>query len=334
MKKIAYLGTGAWGFCLARLLAKKGHQITAWSIETELLKELSKTKEHPYLKGLPIQGEVSFTEDLEKALSDCDVIIESVSAGGVRPVFEQIQKIGIEKNIPIVMTSKGIEQHSDLILSDVVLEVLGEEFRHSISSFSGPSFAFELAHELPTACVVTGYNHEVVETIRKLFTTPFLRVYPCYDVRGVAFGGAMKNIIAIACGIAEGMNAGSGAKAALITRGLHEIVKLAVAAGAQAQTLYGLSGMGDLVLTCSSPLSRNYRFGELLSKNIPPEEAKKEIGMVVEGAYSVISATELAKKHNVPMPISEGILAIIEGKTTPQKALDALMKRKVKEEAL
>jgi glycerol-3-phosphate dehydrogenase (NAD(P)+) len=332
--KICYLGAGAWGFCLARLLAQKGYTIVSWTIEKELLEILKTTREHPYLKGRPAEGAISFTGDLEEALSGADMIVEAVTASGVRPVFEAVKKIGWKKGTPIVLTSKGIEQNSLLILSDVVISILGEEVRPSVGAISGPSFADEVSRGLPTAVVATSANPDTVATITDTFTTNFFRIYPCYDIRGAAFGGSLKNIIAIGCGISDGLALGCGAKAALMTRGLHEIVKLARAYDCRPETLYGLSGLGDLFLTCSSELSRNFRFGELLAEGYSPEKAKKEIGMVVEGAYSAVTAVQLARKKTSPMPISETVLAIIEGKIKPPDAVALLMARAIKEESL
>lgn len=332
--KIAYLGTGAWGFCLARLLEANGHEVSAWSIEAPLVDILNKTREHPYLKGFPIGPKATFTTDLASVLENADMIVESVTAGGIRPVFKQVAAIGIKRDIPIVFTSKGIEQNTGLILSDVALEALGEDFRPFIGCISGPSFADEVARNLPTAVVCASYFQDTANKIVDAFTTSFFRVYPMSDVRGVAFGGSLKNIIAIACAIADGLQLGTGARAALMTRGLHEIVKLAKSENCRPETLYGLSGMGDLFLTCSSTLSRNYRFGMLLSQGYTPDAAKKEIGMVVEGAYSCKAALQLSKKLHIPMPITEAVMGILEGKLQPKEAVSRLMTRGVKEEYL
>lgn len=332
--KIACLGAGAWGFCLARLLAAKGFEVISWSIEEALVEKLNQTKEHPYLKGRPIEGKALFTTDLSIALSGAELIVESVTASGIRPVFKQVKEIGIDPSVPIAFTSKGIEQGTGLILSDVAISLLGDAFHDSVGTLSGPSFADEVSKNLPTAVVCASYSMETAHKIVDAFTTSFFRVYPLQDVRGVAFGGSLKNIIAIACGIADGLNLGTGAKAALMTRGLHEIVKLAKSQNCRPETLYGLSGMGDLFLTCSSTLSRNFRFGKLLSEGYSPEAAKKEIGMVVEGAYSCVAALEISRKHNIPMPISESVLAILEGKISPEEAVRMLMQRSIKEESL
>lgn len=332
--KIAYLGLGAWGFTLARLLSEKGHDVTAWTKEQDVLSQIQTTGEHPYLKGRKAPSNLSVTNDLAEALKDADLIVESVTGAGCRPVFENIKALGIPSKTPIVVTSKGIEQHTGLILPDVITSILGKERDGHVCVLSGPSFADEVSMNLPTSVVCGSTSLETAAVVADAFSTPFFRVYPNKDIRGVAFGGALKNIIAIACGVSDGMQLGTGARAALMTRGLHEMVKLARLQGCNTETLYGLSGMGDLFLTCSSSTSRNYRFGELLAKGLELDDAKKNIKMVVEGAYTAISAVELCHKHNITMPISEMVLQIIQGKVTPKEAVTLLMSRSIKEEVL
>lgn len=331
--KIGYLGTGAWGYCLATKLAEKGYKLTCWSIDKEQVKQLSLTREHEMLPGHRSTGDMRFTTDLEEAIEGVDLIVESVTSKGVRPVFEAIKKIGIPE-APLVITSKGIEQKTGLILPAVVEELFGEEVRERLAIVSGPSFAHDVIRGLPTSIVGASENSEVMRRVCDIFSTDTFRVYPNSDVIGVSYGGALKNIIAIACGIAEGLALGYSCNAALITRGLHEIKKLAVAKGCKTETLYGLSGMGDLCLTCSSIMSRNYRFGHLLAEANSPEKAKEKIGMVVEGAYTCVSALQLSKECGVEMPITEAVNSIIDGDISPKEAVSLLMKRTIKEEHL
>lgn len=331
--KIAYLGTGAWGFCLASLLAAKGHKVTSWSIIEEQVKQLRLTREHEMLPGHRSQGDMSFTTDLEESIDGADLIIESVTSKGLRPVFEQMKQLKLP-NCPIVITSKGVEQKSGMILPEVAINVLGEEARHKIGALSGPSFAHDVIRGLPTSVVGTGYTREVMEIVCTTFTTKTFRVYPNSDIVGVAYGGSLKNIIAIACGISEGLALGYSCNAALITRGLHEMRKLAVAKGCRSETLYGLSGMGDLCLTCNSFMSRNYRFGHLLAEGHSVEEAQQKIGMVVEGAYTCVSAMQLSQELNISMPITEMVHKIIYGNMKPREAVDLLMQEDVQEEHL
>lgn len=331
--RIGFLGAGTWGFCLATLLASKGHTTISWMRDPDLAKQLTETRKHPFLPGCNASENMSFTTDLTKALIGIDVLVESVTSAGLRPVFEQVKKIGIP-SCPIVLTSKGIEQNSGLILPQVLIEVLGEQVRHQIGFLSGPSYAEEVIKGLPTSVVISAYNPKLMMQLCDIFTTNTFRVYPNADMQGVAYGGALKNIIAIACGIAEGLGLGFSTKAAIMTRGLHEIRKLAVAEGCKAETINGLSGMGDLCVTCSSLISRNCRFGYLLAQGLTTEEAHKKIGMVVEGAYTCVSALQLSKQLKISMPISETVYSIIYENMPVKKAVQALMERTIKEEHL
>ena len=329
--KIGYLGTGAWGFALARLLASKGYKVASWTVFEDLANTLNRTRSHPKLpnsKALPNQY---FTTDLQETVENADMIVESVTSAGIRPVFEQLGKLNFPK-CPIVITSKGIEQDSGLILSDVICEVLGDELRPLIGAISGPSYASEVVLGQPTSVTGTAYDPKITEKVCQTFNTETFRVYPNDDIRGASLGGALKNIIAIACGIAEGLNLGYSARAALMTRGLHEIRKLAAAMGAKSETLTGLSGMGDLCVTCSAMTSRNFMFGFLLSQGKSVEAAKEEIGMVVEGAYTCVSALQLSKKLKVEMPITECVYKILFENLSPQDAVQLLMQRKIKHE--
>lgn len=331
--KIAYLGAGSWGFCLARLLAKKGHDVVAWAQDPGLVEHINSGGDHPNLPGFKAEGNLKLTLDLKEALDGAEMICEGVTSAGIRPVFEQVMAIGLP-NCPIVLTSKGIEQGTGLLLSDVVCSVIGEENRKRVGCVSGPSLAAEVVKEMPTSVVCSGYDTSVIMQIKEAFSTETFRVYPNTDIDGVEFGGAMKNIMAIACGMSDGLGFGDDTKAALMTRGLHEIRKIAVAKGCRSETLNGLAGMGDLCVTCLSSLSRNYRFGNLMAKGRTPDEAKKEIGMVVEGAYCCVSAVELSKKLGIELPISEVVYRIIYEGLTAKEAVKALLSRETKEEHL
>lgn len=334
MRKIGYLGMGAWGYCLASLLAAKGeYELICWTTKPDLAQHLINTREHPLLSGHQSKGQMTFTTDMAQALHGVDMIVESVTSAGLRPVFEQVRSLGLPL-CPIVITSKGIEQDTGRILPEVAVEVLGEEFRSLIGCLSGPSFAQEVIRGLPTSIVGSGYSLDVIQQICEIFSTPSFRIYPNLDILGVAFGGALKNIIAIACGISEGLSLGCSSKAALMTRGLHEIRKLAVACGCKPETINGLAGMGDLCLTCSSSMSRNFRFGLLLAQGISAEDAQKRIGMVVEGAYTCVSALQLGKQYGVDLPIAEAVYQIIYQSMRPESAVSSLMQRTIKEEHL
>lgn len=331
--KIGFIGTGTWGYCLAYLLAGKGYNTISWSRNRELIEQLSDNQEHPFLPGhIPLPN-MKFTTDLAEVTEGIDFLVESVTSAGLRSVFEKIKAIR-SLSCPIIITSKGIEQNTGLILPQVLIEVLGKEAHSIIACLSGPSYAEEVIRGLPTSVVATAYEQEVMMAVCDLFSTATFRVYPNEDIHGVAYGGALKNIIAIACGIAEGLGLGYSTKAAIMTRGLHEIRKLAIAKGCKPETLTGLSGMGDLCLTCGSLISRNCRFGYLLAKGNSPAEAQKLIGMVVEGAYTCISALQISKQLDVPMPITEMVHRIIYSGMPVQNAVQMLMERTVKPEHL
>lgn len=331
--KIGYLGAGTWGFCLSTLLASKGHEVMCWTQNADLAKHLNANGEHPYLVGHRPLKNMHFTSRMQEVLEDAELLVESVTAAGLRPVFELVKKVDIPI-CPIVLTSKGIEQNTGLILPEVVIEVFGEETRPLVGCLSGPSYAEEVIRGLPTSVVGSAYEYDAMMTICDTFTTQTFRVYPNADIKGVAYGGALKNIIAIACGISEGLGLGFSSKAALMTRGLHEIRKLATASGSKGETLSGLSGMGDICLTCGSIISRNCRYGYLLAQGLSPREAEKKIEVVVEGVYTCVSALQLSQQLNIPMPITEIVFKIIFEGMNPMDAVKALMQRTIKEEHL
>lgn len=332
MKKIGFLGSGSWGFTLQILLALKGYEVLGWTSKPELCAQLNQERVHPLFPHTHIPDTLRWTTDLKEAIAQKDLLIESVTSSGVRLVFEKIARE--EFHCPIVITSKGVEQSTLMPLPDVLIDVLGERGREWIGILSGPSFAEEVIGLKPTSVVASSFNPALAHEISAVFNTPTFRVYPNADIVGVAFGGAMKNVIAIACGISDGLRFGVSARSALTTRGLHEMRKIATACGGKAETMNGLSGMGDLIATCSSTLSRNYRFGKLLAEGVGSEEALKQIGLVVEGAYSTLSFERLGKKMQIPLPITEAIYAIIYEKLTPVEAVQKLMQRQVKEEHL
>ena len=329
--RIGCLGAGTWGFCLEALLAEKGYDLIIWEYSKELLEHIITKGEHPRLSGVKVSSNMTFTDDISKAVTGVDVIMESVTSAGVRPVFSNLKNL---LKVPLVLTSKGIEQGTGKLLSEVLIDVLGEDHKPFIGCLSGPTLAVEVGKGMPASVVASGYDCELVLKIQEVFSAPRFRVYPNMDIEGVEFGGALKNVIAIACGMSDGLGYGENAKAALMTRGLHEMRKLAITRGCKAETINGLSGMGDLCVTCMSDLSRNYRFGRLVAQGLSVEDAKKKIGAVVEGAYSCVSALELGEKLDVPLPISEGVHSIIYEGTSPEGAVKALLSREIKEEHL
>lgn len=331
--KIAYLGLGSWGYSLASLLAKKGHQILGWTTDLKLAETLTQKKAHPRFPECPVSPNISVTLSLEEALDGGEIIVESVTSEGLRPVLTQVKKTGLKPR-PLVITSKGIEKHTRLITPEVAVEVLGEGWKNWVSLLSGPSLAHEVIRGLPTSVVVASYHYEIMLKISEIFTTDSFRVYPNSDIVGVALGGALKNVIAIACGASDGLRLGFSARAALITRGLHEICKLAQGFGCRVETLYGLSGMGDLCVTCTSDLSRNFRFGKRVGEGVSVQEALKEIGMVVEGYHTVIAAKEIADQLHISLPITQTVFEALYQGLKPEDAVLRLMERPIKEEHL
>lgn len=333
MKKIGYLGAGTWGFALASVLANNGHKVTVWTRDPAFAKLLQKTRVHPKLPGITAPENIHFTSHLKETVQDADVLVESVTSAGIRTVFEQVAALGpIE--VPVILTSKGIEQGTGLLLPEVVSSIMGVADSPLIGALSGPSHAEDVVQSMPTSVVCSSYDPSVMKMIHELFTTPTFRIYPNSDILGVCFGGAMKNIIAIACGISDGLGCGDNTKAALMTRGLHEIRKLCVVKNCRPETLNGLSGMGDLCVTCMSVHSRNYRFGRLVAEGFSPEGARQKIGMAIEGIYTCVSARQLGHKHNIPVPITEVTHAIIYEGLDPREAVKALLTRAIKEEHL
>ena len=328
--KIGYLGAGAWGFCLANLLAEKGYEVTLWTANPSLLK---RRKAHPKFQNHRAAENLVLTNDLSEAIADVDLIVESVTSRGLRVVLNQVKELKTSLP-PLVLTSKGIEQGTGLLMPEIILDVMGKAFRSQVGCLSGPSLADEVMEKLPTFVVASAYHLDLTNQICNLFTTPYFRVYPNSDPQGTSFGGAMKNIIAIACAISDGLGYGQNTKAALMTHGLQEIQNLGKTIGCDPETLSGLSGLGDLCATCLSTHSRNYIFGTLLAKGLLPEEAQEKTGMVVEGAYTCASALELSKKMGVETPITEAVYAIIYEKVPCKDAIQALLSRAVKQQLL
>jgi glycerol-3-phosphate dehydrogenase (NAD(P)+) len=333
MKKIAYLGAGTWGFAIASLLAQNGYSVVVWTRRKEFADELEISRAHPKLAGALAPDNIRFTSDLDEALRSSDMIVESVTSSGIRSVFSEVLRLGPIR-CPVVLTSKGIEQQSGLLLPEVIADLMGAPASPLIGSLSGPSHAEEVVCQMPTSVVCSAYDPALMMQIREMFNTPTFRVYPNSDLLGVCFGGAMKNIMAIACGISDGLGCGDNTKAALMTRGLHEIRKLCVVKECKPETLNGLSGLGDLCVTCLSTHSRNYRYGRLIAEGFSPEGARQKIGMAVEGIYTCVSALQLGRKHGIPIPITEVTHAIIYEGMHPNLAVQTLLQRAIKEEHL
>nr|WP_296042972.1 NAD(P)H-dependent glycerol-3-phosphate dehydrogenase [uncultured Blautia sp.] len=300
MAKVHVLGAGSWGTALSLLLHKNGHQVKLWSALTDEVKLLREKREHPSkLPGVHIPEEVEITDDLEVCLRDPDVVVLAVPSPFTRSTAKQIAPL-VNKGQIIVNVAKGVEEKTLMTLSEIISEEIPDA---NVCVLSGPSHAEEVGRGLPTTCVVSAQKRETAEYLQGIFMSPVFRVYTTPDILGVELGGSLKNVIALAAGTADGLGYGDNTKAALITRGIAEIARLGTKMGAKMETFYGLSGIGDLIVTCASVHSRNRKAGYLMGKGYTMQQAMDEVKMVVEGVYSAKAAKSLAEKYNVEMPI-------------------------------
>lgn len=329
MAKIGVIGAGSWGTALAILLHTNGHDVIAWSKNEAEVARIQTT--HHYeskLPGIMIPEEISFTTDLQAVMSEKDVLVLAVPSPGVRGICKKMKPYVSAGQI-VVNVSKGIEEQSLFTLTDIMEEELPEI---KVAVLSGPSHAEEVSRGLPTTCVVSAHEKETADYLQEIFNSPVFRVYTSPDLLGVELGGALKNVIALAAGMADGLGYGDNTKAALITRGIHEIAKLGMAMGGDAETFYGLTGMGDLIVTCASVHSRNRKAGYLMGQGYSMEEAMKEVKMVVEGVYSARAAFRLSEKYQIEMPIVQKINEILFENKNAADAVNELMQREPKSE--
>ena len=329
MKTIGITGAGSWGTALATVLAGKGHRVRIWDIDERHLRSMEEHRENvDYLPGVPLDDNIEITYTTEAALKDADVVLFSAPAQHFREALTSaLEYIG---NAALVINvAKGIEQKSLKRMSEIAAEHLDLD-RYVV--LSGPSHAEEVGRRLPTTVAAASYDLKAAEAVQDLFMTDRFRVYTTEDVVGVELGGALKNIIALGAGISDGMGFGDNAKAALMTRGLAEITRLGIKLGARPETFAGLTGTGDLIVTCTSMHSRNRRCGIMIGEGMSPEEATKKVGMVVEGMFTTEAAYELARRENVEMPITEAIYRAIKGEITAAEAVGLLMGRTRKHE--
>jgi glycerol-3-phosphate dehydrogenase (NAD(P)+) len=327
-KKVAVIGAGAWGTALAKTLADKGTPITLWARRAELAEQINRTHVNAhYLPGATLPDCLSATHDLEAALQGASMVVFVVPSHSTREVAKAAAPF-IPQGVPVVSATKGIENESLMFMDEVLAEELPKH-RNELAFLSGPSFAKELAAHLPTAVVIASTNVDVCADVMKRFHTPYLRTYNSEDVHGVECGGAMKNVIAIAAGCVDGLGLGHNTRAALITRGLAEIARLATARGGSPLTLAGLAGMGDLVLTCTGELSRNRTVGLELGKGRKLADILATLGHVAEGVKTTKSAYELSKKLNVDMPITAEIYHVLYEDKRAEQGLIDLMAREL-----
>lgn len=326
MAKISVLGSGSWGLALALLLHNNGHEVLLWSARPENARKLREKRENPdRLPGVRLPDEIDVLTDLERALKDVDVTVLAVASPYIRSNAHKMASF-VCRDQKIVNVAKGIEEKTLKTLSEVIEEEIPQG---NVAVLSGPSHAEEVGRGLPTTCVISAHTQETAEYLQSIFMSPVFRVYTTPDILGVELGGALKNVIALAAGTADGLGYGDNTKAALITRGITEIGRLGKKMGAQMETFYGLSGIGDLIVTCASKHSRNRKAGYLIGQGYTMEEAMKEVQMVVEGVYSARAARELAEKYEVEMPIiTEVNRVLFEGKSAAEAVMDLMLRDK------
>ena len=324
MKHVSFLGAGSWGTALAILCANNGHQVTIWSkvkAETDMLKEHREHLER--LPGVKLPDSIVIEEDLEKACTNQDVIVWSVASPFVRSTAQEAKPF-IKDNQIIVNVGKGIEENTLMTLCGILEDELPMA---DVCVLSGPSHAEEVSHGVPTTVVVGAKTEKTAMFVQDVFMSDRFRVYTSPDMIGIELGGALKNVIALAAGILDGMGLGDNTKAALMTRGIAEISRLGVELGGKMETFCGLSGIGDLIVTCASVHSRNRKAGYLMGQGRTMEEAMKEVNMVVEGVYSAKAAKALAEKYQVSMPIVEEVNHVLFENKKPEDAVRDLMLR-------
>ena len=326
MAEISIMGAGSWGTALAVLLEKNGHKVTIWScIEDEVAMLNEKRQHESKLPGVVIPDDITITSDMEGCLERPDVCILAVPSPFTRNTARSMKSF-VKPGQKIVNVAKGIEENTLMTLCDIIKEEIPQA---EVSVLSGPSHAEEVGRFIPTTCVVSSKDLKTAGYLQEIFMSPVFRVYTTTDMLGVELGGSLKNVIALAAGTADGLGYGDNTKAALITRGIAEISRLGTKMGARLETFYGLSGIGDLIVTCASVHSRNRKAGYLLGKGYTMDEAMKEVKMVVEGVYSAKAAAQLSEKYHVEMPIvAEVNKVLFQGKSADEAVRDLMLRDK------
>lgn len=331
--KVTIIGSGSWGTALAKVLADNQARVQLWGLDQAVADEINRHHtNHAYLPGLNLPDSIQATTDLNQAVTGCQVLLIAVPTKAVREVVDQIKPLLTQPPLLIHVT-KGLEQGSHLRVSQVIEEVLDRETYQDLVVLSGPSHAEEVAREDLTTITAASESLPAAQAVQSLFMNHYFRVYTNRDVIGVELGAALKNIIALGAGALHGLGYGDNAKAALITRGLAEISRLGVAMGADPLTFMGLSGVGDLIVTCTSPHSRNWQAGKLLAQGLTPDQVVEEVRMVVEGMSTCKVAYELAQTYQVDMPITDGLYQVLYQGADIQQGLRQLMSRTGKQEA-
>lgn len=324
MADISIIGAGSWGIAIALLLNKNGHHVTVWSVLEAEIEMLQKEREHKRcLPGVKIPEEITFTKDLEKAIASAELTVLAVASPYTRMTAEKIAPF-VKQGQLIVNVGKGIEEETLMTLCQVIEDEIPQA---EVAVLSGPSHAEEVGRGIPTTCVIGAHRKKDADFIQNIFMSEVFRVYTSPDILGICLGGALKNVIALAAGMADGLGYGDNTKAALITRGISEIARLGIAMGGKIQTFTGLSGIGDLIVTCESMHSRNRRAGILIGKGYTADEAMKEVKMVVEGVFCAKAALALSQKYNINMPIVEQVNEILFHNKKAADAVNELMLR-------
>ncbi len=325
--KITVLGAGSWGTTLALLLNENHHSVELWTfdnVQAEIIKE--KHENTQFLPGILIPEEITISTDIEASCHNRDIIVAAVPSQFLRSVLQRISHLNLEKTI-ICNVAKGIENGSLMTMSEVLLDVLMHERKENLAILSGPSHAEEVSKKIPTMVVAASFKMKTAKIIQEAFMNDYFRVYVNEDIRGVELGGAIKNVIAIAAGLSDGAGFGDNTKSAIMTRGIYEITRLGAKMGAQPITFAGLSGMGDLIVTCMSRYSRNRFVGEEIGKGRKVEEVLSEMTMVAEGVPTSKSVHQLAQKHHVEMPMAEEVYKVLYEDKDPRQATLDLMGR-------
>jgi glycerol-3-phosphate dehydrogenase (NAD(P)+) len=332
MSSIAIIGAGSWGTALSAALAGIGHPVRLWAYEPSVAESIIRSRENSlFLPGIVLPENVSATNSLSEALRGAKFVVTVVPSHICRSIYEQMLPV-LQEEMILVSATKGLETGRLMRMSEVIHSVVMPRFKPRLTVLSGPSFAREVARGDPTAVVVASEDRNLSQSVQEAFSSRSLRLYTSDDIVGVELGGALKNVIAIAAGVIEGLGLGHNPMAALITRGLAEMTRLACACGAKSETLAGLAGMGDLVLTCTGSLSRNRSVGIELGKGKPLAAIIGSMHMVAEGVKTTGATVELARKRRVEMPITQQVARILEGKIFPAEAIRELMERSLKTE--
>lgn len=330
--RVAVLGAGSWGTALAHLMGRQGHKVKIWAMEPEVVAGINTSRKNPvFLPEAELPDGVEATGSMSEAVGDAQMVLVVIPSQFVRDRMVEVRD-DLPPGVPIVVCSKGIEQRSLATMHQVLVEELPGKHHKGICVLSGPSFALEVAKRYPTNVTVACENGKTAEVVQQAVATRDFRVYTSPDVVGVELGGALKNVIAIAAGAADGLKFGHNTKAGLLTRGLAEIARLAVAMGGRPETMMGLAGMGDLILTCTGHLSRNRMVGQKLAEGMTVEQIRTEMRMVAEGVATSVSVHSLAGEKGVEMPISEQVYQVLHGGKSVTEALETLLSRSLKPE--